>query len=143
MKIKNPLFARLLDKLLAHSVSEISIADAFNRKEEFIFLDAREFEEFYVSHVQKAIHVGYKSFDTERLNKIDRSQPLIVYCSIGYRSEKIAAKLSNLGFKNVQNLYGGIFEWYNQEFDVVNSSGITSEIHPYNAAWGVWISGKE
>jgi len=142
MKIKNSLFAQLLKKLLHHSVPEIDVENAFLQKEQFTFLDAREYAEFELSHIKDAHHVGYKNFNTDRLPKLDLSNRIVVYCSVGYRSEKIAEKLSILGYKNVQNLYGGIFEWHNQGYRVVNSSGVTTDIHPYNAAWGVWLSKK-
>lgn len=143
MTIKSALFSKLLKKLLDHSVPEISVMDAFDLKEEVLFLDAREIEEFRVSHIQNAIHVGYNEFSHDKIIDKSLSQPIIVYCSVGYRSEKIAEQISERGFKKVHNLYGGIFEWYNQGFKVVNTSGETSLVHPFNKAWGIWLEKKE
>lgn len=44
-----------------------------------------------------------------------------------------------MGFKNVSNLYGGIFEWVNQAHEIVNDSGKTDSVHAYNRFWGMWL----
>ncbi len=54
---------------------------------------------------------------------IGEESKVVVYCSVGYRSEKIAEKLKAAGYKNVFNLYGGIFEWENQNLPVYDSNG--------------------
>jgi 3-mercaptopyruvate sulfurtransferase SseA len=60
---------------------------------------------------------------------------------VGYRSEKISEKLKQAGFKDVSNLYGGIFEWVNQGNPVVDENGkITDNIHAYSKTWGVWLN---
>jgi rhodanese-related sulfurtransferase len=110
----------MLEGLLSHSVPEKTIALATGDKQS-LFLDAREKKEFDVSHIREAKWVGYKSFDPSLLNAVPKDSPIIVYCSIGYRSEKIAEKLKAAGFTNVSNLYGGIFEWVNQGNLVYNS----------------------
>tara|TARA_B110000037_G_scaffold55184_1_gene67558 strand:+ start:1009 stop:1173 length:165 start_codon:yes stop_codon:yes gene_type:complete len=44
-------------------------------------------------------------------------------------------------YTNVSNLYGGLFEWSNQEMPLVSRSNnySTVKIHPYNEKWGKWI----
>ena len=60
---------------------------------------------------------------------------------MGYRSEKIAEKLTASGFTNVVNLYGGIFEWINQDKPVVDQSGSETElVHAYSKKWGIWLN---
>ena len=42
---------------------------------------------------------------------------------------------------DVSNLYGGIFEWVNQENPVIDTTGNeTKNIHAYNKTWGVWLN---
>jgi 3-mercaptopyruvate sulfurtransferase SseA len=63
-----------------------------------------------------------------------------VYCSVGYRSEKVSEQLRQAGYQTVYNLYGGIFEWKNQGHPVVNAEGEPTErVHAYNRSWGVWL----
>ena len=68
---------------------------------------------------------------------------MIVYCSIGYRSERIGEQVQNLGYKNVFNLKGGIFEWVNKGKTVMTEGQITTKIHPYDKEWGVWLQKGE
>lgn len=74
-------------------------------------LDARQIKEYQISHLANAIYVGSKDFNI-KLTKDrlpNKDEAIVVYCSIGVRSEKIAKKLKDAGYKNVKNLYGGIF----------------------------------
>ena len=81
-------------------------------------LDAREKEEYSTSHLKNAIFVGHTTFELDSvLTKIpNKNSEIVVYCSIGIRSETIASKLKKAGYSNVFNLYGGIFEWKNNNF---------------------------
>ena len=105
-------------------------------------LDARQIKEYQISHLGNAIYVGSKDFNIEltkdRFPKKD--EPIVVYCSIGVRSEKIAKKLKDAGYKNVKNLYGGIFEWKNNGFTVYNlQSQPTDSVHTYNKKWSHYL----
>ena len=45
-----------------------------------------------------------------------------------------------MGFENVRNLYGGIFQWKNQDKPVVDTKGIkTDSVHTYSKAWSKWL----
>ncbi|HET8829676.1 MAG TPA: rhodanese-like domain-containing protein [Pelobium sp.] len=139
-QIKNPDFKEMLDDLYEHSVPLISV-DSLKHLKNVYLLDAREKEEFEVSHLKNAKNVGYIWFDMRRVSEIPKNAKVVVYCSVGYRSEKIAEKLLNNGFQQVYNLYGGIFEWVNQHHPVYKTNGVqTAEVHTYNKSWGKWIS---
>jgi phosphatidylethanolamine-binding protein (PEBP) family uncharacterized protein len=70
---------------------------------------------------------------------IPANATVVVYCSVGVRSEKIGEKLIAAGYKNVLNLYGGIFEWVNQNLPVYKQNGVqTAEIHTYDNNWERW-----
>ncbi len=128
----------MLKGLLSHSVPEKTVAAA-SADSQSLFLDAREKTEFDVSHIRQAQWVGYKSFDLSVLKAVPRDSPITVYCSIGYRSEKIAEKLQSAGFTSVSNLYGGIFEWVNQGHPVYSINGPTADVHAYTPFWGKWL----
>jgi len=106
----------------------------------FQLLDAREKEEFEVSHLKNAIWVGYEDFNLDRLENLDKQKPTLVYCSVGYRSEKITQKLLNEGFNQVYNLYGGIFEWANASKPVFQKTKQVKHVHAYDKVWGVWLN---
>ncbi|MCG2459899.1 rhodanese-like domain-containing protein [Flavobacteriaceae bacterium F89] len=104
-----------------------------------VLLDAREKEEFDISHLQHAIWVGDKTFnmDSVHLKIPDKNTPLIVYCSVGVRSEDIGEKLLANGYTHVKNLYGGIFEWKNDGYPIYDDVGReTDSIHAFSRHWG-------
>ncbi|MDO8367437.1 MAG: rhodanese-like domain-containing protein [Saprospiraceae bacterium] len=139
-QVKSGAYRVMLNGLLSHSVPEVDITKAARDSSSCIFLDAREPREYAVSHIAGAIPVGYDHFQVEKLPaNLVKDQRIVVYCSVGYRSEKVTEKLKQVGFTNVSNLYGGIFEWVNQGFPVVNQNGITKDVHAYNRSWGVWL----
>jgi len=84
--------------------------------------------------------MGYDDYDGDLLNEVPKDTPIVVYCSIGYRSEKIGEKIQKLGFTKVYNLYGSIFEWVNQDNPVVDSNNKpTDKVHTYNKKWSKWV----
>ncbi len=107
-----------------------------------VILDAREPEEFSISHIKTAINVGFKDFSSEanKLQNLNKNAPIIIYCSVGIRSEKIGEKLKKIGFANVKNLYGGIFEWKNKGYPVVDSTNTETEnVHVFSKVWSKWL----
>ncbi len=112
-----------------------------NKNEKIVFLDTREQKEYRVSFIENALHVGYENFSMSSVKKIDKSTTIIMYCTIGARSEDIGEKLITAGYKNVYNLYGGLIYWKNKENPVYNKSGNkTEEIHVYGKEWGKWLT---
>lgn len=127
--------------LLSDNIPKISVMDAAMQLDTAIFLDTRTREEYAVSHIQGAEYVGYKDFDLSKMQGIDKEQKIIAYCSVGKRSDAISERLIKAGYRNVQNLYGGIFEWMNQGNKVVdNQNKPTDRIHAYNHFFAGWIN---
>lgn len=137
--VESTAYSMMLKTMLSHQVKEISVTEAANL-DSVIFVDAREKKEYKVSHILNSIFVGYENQNLSELKKLDTNQTIIVYCSIGYRSEKTSERLNQLGFKNVYNLYGGIFEWKNQGFPVYHDKTETEEVHAYSKTWGIWLN---
>ena len=104
-----------------------------------ILVDSREWEEYEVSHLKGAVWVGYEDFRLDRVASISskKDTTIIVYCSVGVRSEDVGEKLLQAGYTDVKNLYGGIFEWKNRGLVVVDSTGNSTEnVHAYSKYWG-------
>jgi len=135
-------FDRMVDKLISENVPVLSV-ETLNKKIEaeqhIVLLDARENEEYRVSHLIGARHCGYEHFNAEAVKGVNKAAPIVVYCSVGYRSDKIASKLQTMGFTDVRNLYGGIFDWVNKGYPVYNKNGETNQIHGYDQKWGKWL----
>lgn len=111
-----------------------------------ILLDARENEEFAVSRIANAIWVGFDNFSLEKtIEQLpNKNADIVVYCSLGVRSEKIGEQLLKAGFTNVRNLFGGIFEWKNKGNPVYDTGGNeTEKVHAHSKRWGVWLKKGE
>lgn len=129
---------KTLQRFNTGSIPYITI-DELKQGSDFILLDTRKKEEFQVSHLEEAIWVGFQRFDPKKIQKEipDTSTSLVVYCSIGVRSEEIGERLQKAGYTNIKNLYGGIFEWKNQGNTVVDSTRQPTErIHAFSKHWG-------
>lgn len=133
--------SELLKKYNSESVPYISVKELAMPKTEAVLLDTREIKEFETSHLQDAIHVGYDDFNLKDTTKqlTDKEQTIVVYCSLGVRSEDIAEQLKKEGYTNVFNLFGGIFEWKNNDFTVYNSEGETEDVHAFSKEWSRWL----
>jgi rhodanese-related sulfurtransferase len=138
--VTNGDYQEMLTKLLSHNVPEVSVAEIDEKAENVYFLDAREQDEYNVSHIKEAIWVGYKSFNFKSVKDLPKDAKIIIYYSVGYRSEKVAEKLIKKGYTDVSNLFGGLFEWSNAGKPMVdNSDKSTKKIHAYNKNWGKWV----
>jgi len=138
----NANYERLLRTLYRNTVPTVTPAallPELSRPVPPVLLDARTPAEFKVSHLRGARFVNYDSLATEKFAGLDRNQPVVVYCSVGYRSERLGERLHALGFRQVRNLYGGLFKWVNEGYPVYNAQGRTNNVHPYSALWGMWL----
>lgn len=132
---------KVLDKSNKHSVPYITVEQLKSTEKAYI-LDARETKEYEVSHLKNSIHIGYDHFNIKKINSTlkNKNDQIIVYCSIGIRSEDIGEKLLKAGYKNVHNLYGGIFEWKNKGEKVVDKNNKETEnIHTFNKEWSNYL----
>ncbi len=99
-----------------------------------ILIDARDPKEFAVSHLLHARNAD--SVDAVQALNLSKTQPIVVYCSVGYRSSALAEKLTGAGFTQVANLEGSLFAWANEGRPVYRGTNTVEEVHPYDAKWG-------
>ena len=85
----------------------------------FIILDVRTAAEFNSGHIAGATNIDYESTQfTTDVNLLDKNNRYLVYCATGVRGAAATQIMVGLGFKNVQNLDGGITEWIQDEYPV-------------------------
>ncbi len=104
-----------------------------------ILLDARDPEEYDVSHVHGAVLAPKLTAAIEALAGVEKDHPIVVYCSVGYRSSALAEKLQKKGYTNVFNLEGSIFKWANEDRPVFAGGVRVYQVHPYNHRWGTLL----
>jgi len=101
-----------------------------------LLLDVRKAEEYAVSCLPGAIHAPNLAA-VSTIATLDT--PLVLYCSVGYRSARLAELLQQHGYRNVVNLEGSIFQWRNEGRSLETHSQSTRQVHPYNRLWGLLL----
>ena len=135
---------RKLQGLLQFSVPLIGAEQLFEKQDQMLILDAREPEEYALSHLPNARAVGFKHFEVTQLSDVPKSTPITVYCSVGYRSEKVGEMLQKEGFTKVYNLYGSIFDWAEKGYPLEDQNGkMTTLLHTYNQRWSQLVKNKQ
>lgn len=135
-------------KNIAH-INTQGLTEAIRSGKALIF-DVREPEEYAVSHIDGALlllpSTNVKIFLNQHEKKL-MGKTVIFYCSVGVRSTKMAnylqAVLKKKGAAQIYNLEGGIFAHANKEQRLVNKTGITKYVHPYDTHWGTLLNSKE
>jgi rhodanese-related sulfurtransferase len=107
-----------------------------------IILDARSQVEYAVSHLQQAQHIDPIAPDLTQFREISLDTPIVVYCSVGYRSAGVAQQLTQAGFSHVYNLEGSLFQWANEGRPIFKEDCPTQFVHPYNAIWGKLLKSR-
>ncbi|MEP6823080.1 MAG: rhodanese-like domain-containing protein [Chthoniobacterales bacterium] len=115
-------------------ITPAETAERLKEKQSPVLLDIRTKSEYEISHIPGARRVE-PSAEASAID-LPHDQPIITYCSVGYRSGAFAKKLQDAGYKNVQNMSGSIFQWANEGRPLEHAGKPTEKVHPYNATWG-------
>ena len=107
-----------------------------------LVLDARSVPEFQVSHLRDAVFINPLRPSLRPLRGLAKNAPIVVYCSVGYRSARLAHWLGGQGYTNVRNLAGSIFQWANEDRPVFRDGRPTAQVHPYDRRWGLLLESR-
>ncbi len=97
-------------------------------QEKGILLDVRTPGEVATGTIPNASVIDF--YDAEFLKKInlmDKSKEIYVYCKGGGRSSQAATILAENGFKTIYNLSGGIMAWENMNYPITKPTQATDE----------------
>ena len=114
--------------------------------ENIVLFDVRETAEYEISHLPNAIQVSPDISRDDFLKLFGDmigQKTVVFYCSVGYRSSVLAEDTQNGIRTPVYNLEGGVFNWHNQRRQLVNQSGPTDYVHPFDQHWGRLLSRQE
>lgn len=103
---------------------------ALFKRDGAVFVDVREPAERAVSVIPGALTLEEFLADPARA----AGRPVIVYCTIGYRSGVAAERLRARGVPAV-NLAGGILAWLHAGGPLVADGKPTDRVHVYGAQW--------
>ena len=118
---------RQLAAMQAHDVPDV------------VLLDARTAAEFNVSHLPGAVLASNARMALDALEGNDPERTVVVYCSVGYRSSRLAKQLRARGFENVFNLEGSLFQWANEGRPLYRGDKQVHKAHPYDEEWGMLL----
>jgi len=101
------------EKSSSESVKKMAATD-FQQKvaESTQIIDVRTPGEYADGHLANSLNINIADADfKEKIAKLDKSKQVCVYCQRGMRSAKAAGIMSEMGFKEVYDLEGGIEGW--------------------------------
>ena len=105
-----------------------------------LLIDVRTHEEYEVSHLPGAIWAETPSQMASAVRAASDQKPVVLYCSVGVRSSRAAAKLMESRRGNVFNLQGSIFQWANEGRPLLANDRDVHVVHPYSERWGVLLN---
>jgi adenylyltransferase/sulfurtransferase len=87
------------------------LEDCLEYSERRLFIiDVRESHEWDICHLPKANLIPEHELPA-RMNELDSSDEIVVYCRTGVRSTRSLKLLREAGFSKIKNLVGGIHGW--------------------------------
>jgi len=96
------------------NVNEEQFAELMEKEAAFV-LDVRTPNEWDGGFINGAHFMNYYDEDfKERLAKLNKDVPVLVYCKVGGRSGSAMDMMKGMGFTEVYNLSGGIDAWASQ-----------------------------
>ncbi|HZE08218.1 MAG TPA: rhodanese-like domain-containing protein [Gemmatimonadaceae bacterium] len=106
-------FLKLVDDAKSR-IHEISVDETRRKLEsgKARVIDVREDNEWAVSHVRGAEHIGRGVIERDIETRVpDKTAPIILYCGGGFRSALASDNLQKMGYTNVASMAGGWRAW--------------------------------
>ncbi|MCX2454290.1 thioredoxin domain-containing protein [Pedobacter sp. PLR] len=104
------------------TISAVEFQNQLKNAGKAVILDVRTPEEFNTGHLDQAKNLNiYDATFQESISKMDKTQPVYVYCKGGGRSANAVKKMQELGFATVYELKGGIVAWEQQGLPLNNA----------------------
>ncbi|HJR99879.1 MAG TPA: rhodanese-like domain-containing protein [Flavobacterium sp.] len=82
-------------------------------KEEGVqLIDVRTPSEYAEGHLANAVNININDSDFKaKIEVLDKTKPILVYCKSGGRSGRACSQLKEMGFTTITDLDGGITDW--------------------------------
>lgn len=94
------------------NLTATEFAEAIAQKPNAPIIDVRTPEEFSEGHITNALNINWNGANfKQEIAKIDKNNPVFVYCLSGGRSTSAANSMRAMGFKMVYEMQGGMMKW--------------------------------
>ena len=118
------IFVACKDASLSKEIKVISpqeVRDAVYDSNKHQLIDVRTLEEFSEGHLKNAQNICITDADfEENVAKLDKNQPVYLYCRSGKRSASAAEILKDMGFTEIYDMEGGILKWESENLEIEN-----------------------
>ena len=113
------------------SLSATEFSQKLLQTQDAQLVDVRTPAEFQNGHLPNAMNINWNADDfVDKTATLDKDKPVFVYCMSGPRSSAAAEKLSEMGFKKIYEMQGGMMKWRNAnlpEIKLSTSKGMSLE----------------
>ena len=96
-------------------ISPEEVYDALRDNQNLQLVDVRTQKEYGEDHLKTAQNICVTDDDfKDKVAKLDKNEPIYLYCRSGKRSAKAAQILKEMGFKEIYDMEGGFLKWESQ-----------------------------
>ena len=121
MKQHTSRFLALVDETKKHikEITPQSLKVMIDSKKPFYLIDVRETQELSSGRIPGAIHLSKGIIERDIEKQIaNPDDPIVVYCSGGFRCALVAHSLQNMGYTNVSSLSTGLQGWIDNGYSI-------------------------
>lgn len=87
----------------------------------FAIIDVRTLQEYKGGHIKDAVLIDiYEKNFREKIKELNKRKTYLIYCRSGNRSFSAMKLMAELGFGDVYNLAGGLIDWNEMGFEIIN-----------------------
>jgi molybdopterin/thiamine biosynthesis adenylyltransferase/rhodanese-related sulfurtransferase len=124
-----PTFRELLSstKKQIREVSVDEVKRLIDQRASIKVVDVRESDEYAAGRIPGAIWVPRGFLEIRIEEKVNRDEPLVLYCAGGTRSALAAKTLQDMGYENVSSLAGGFTRWSDAAYPIDKPFVLTAE----------------
>ncbi len=106
-----------IEKYRKYQVVDTNGAVSLMDDDELVILDVREEKERTVGFITNDLNIPMAQVKS-KIDSLDKSKSILVYCKSGTRSDRIADILSKSNFQKVYSLKGGFNAWLKAELPI-------------------------
>ncbi|MGH1392773.1 MAG: rhodanese-like domain-containing protein [Trichormus sp.] len=93
-----------------YTVGNVGELKGLLKEDNILLIDVREPSEYATGYIDNAINIPLPTL-TQNLDKIPQNQPVVIYCTSGYRSAMAVMSLRLLGYDNVRGFPASVNGW--------------------------------
>ena len=109
-------------------VSAQAFSEALKTTPNATIIDVRTPEEYQMGHLQDAVNFNVLAPEFQsQVSKLDKTQPVFVYCKVGGRSADAVAKMKGLGFTTIYDMKGGYMAWASAGMETTKAERVQAE----------------